>query len=170
MGFFKGNKNTAGKDDGYDSTYYSGDGEVPQDNADMGFGVNDIEVPQPETMAPKRPTAGFSGTGSTVAMKLTKPTSYREAPGIADYLLKNNAVVLNLEAANKETASNLIYFLTGVCYAINGQIKMVAANTYMLTPENMEITEESKRDEAAAQPASAGPMGGFAGYGDGYLG
>jgi FtsZ-interacting cell division protein YlmF len=50
---------------------------------------------------------------------------------------------MNLENTNKETAANLIYFLSGVIYAINGHMKPVSEDTYMLAPSNMEIAEES---------------------------
>lgn len=80
---------------------------------------------------------------SCISMSLMKPVKYLECQDIADKLIAGGAVIMNLENADKETASNLIYFLSGVLYALEGHIKSVSADTYMLTPGNMEITDET---------------------------
>ena len=51
-------------------------------------------------------------------------------------------VVLNLENAEKETANRMLDFLSGVTYAIEGKIKRVAKDTYLITPYNVEIVGE----------------------------
>lgn len=136
----------------YDTDYYSDASSAYTDDPTYGVdGNDDLDIEE----TPKRTVSSYgtnAASGSAFAMKLIKPTSYKEAPAIADHLINRCAVVLNLEAANKETASNLIYFLTGVSYALNGQIKRVAANTYMLAPENMEISEEPRKPEAESAP------------------
>ena len=48
-------------------------------------------------------------------------------------------VVLNLESTNKDVARRLVDFLSGVAYANNGQIKRVAASTFIITPYNVDI-------------------------------
>lgn len=134
--------------DEFDSTYYGEDAVDMQDD-DGGFDApkaNEV-VDRPAATPSKRPN--FTPAGAAVTMKLMKPTSYQEGTSIADQLMRNCAVVMNLENTNKETASNLIYFLSGVIYAINGHMKPVSGDTYMLTPNNMEITEEGVSAEAA---------------------
>lgn len=151
MSFFnlKKNKPEDNNYDGvYDSDYYAGsDASYSDESAFSSSDKDDLNIED----TPKRAAPSYSSSmasGSAFAMKLIKPTSYKEAPAIADFLINRCAVVLNLESANKETASNLIYFLTGVSYALGGQIKRVAANTYMLAPENMEISEEGRRADS----------------------
>jgi cell division inhibitor SepF len=48
-------------------------------------------------------------------------------------------VVLNLESTNKEVSRRLVDFLSGVAYANNGEMKRVAASTYIITPFNVDI-------------------------------
>lgn len=48
-------------------------------------------------------------------------------------------MVLNLESTSKDIARRLIDFLSGVAYANNGQIKRVAASTFIITPYNVDI-------------------------------
>ena len=46
---------------------------------------------------------------------------------------------LNLESTNKDIARRLVDFLSGVAYASDGKIKRVAANTYIITPNSVDI-------------------------------
>ena len=49
-------------------------------------------------------------------------------------------VVLNLEGTGKETVRRIIDFLSGIAYAIEGQIKRVANSTYVITPKNVDVS------------------------------
>ena len=70
---------------------------------------------------------------------LVKPERFENASEIADQLKDKRTVVLNLESTNKDVASRLIDFLSGVAYAGEGKIKKVAANTYIITPYHVDI-------------------------------
>ena len=78
---------------------------------------------------------------ATAALKvvLVKPERFENASEIADHLREKRTVVLNLESTNKDVARRLIDFLSGVAYAGEGKIKKVAANTYIITPYNVDI-------------------------------
>ena len=70
---------------------------------------------------------------------LVKPERFENASEIADHLREKRTVVLNLESTNKDIARRLVDFLSGVAYAGDGKIKKVAANTYIITPYNVDI-------------------------------
>ena len=70
---------------------------------------------------------------------LVKPERFENASEIADHLKDKRTVVLNLESTNKDVARRLIDFLSGVAYAGEGKIKKVAANTYLITPYQVDI-------------------------------
>ena len=70
---------------------------------------------------------------------LVKPERFENASEIADHLKDKRTVVLNLESTNKDVARRLVDFLSGVAYAGEGKIKKVAANTYIITPYNVDI-------------------------------
>ena len=53
--------------------------------------------------------------------------------------------MLNLESTNKETAKRLLDFLSGVAYSIDGQLKRVATNTFVITPCNVDVSGEQMR-------------------------
>jgi cell division inhibitor SepF len=65
---------------------------------------------------------------------------------IADHLMAKRTVVLNLEKADKETIDHLLFFMGGVAYAVQGNMKRVAQNTYIVMPHNVNM-EGELRDE-----------------------
>ena len=79
---------------------------------------------------------------SAVQVVLVKPTRFEDAPSVADHLNARKTVVLNLEAANRETSRRLIDFLSGTAYATRGNIKKVANSTYIITPANVDVLGE----------------------------
>ena len=70
---------------------------------------------------------------------LVKPERFENASEIADHLKERRTVVINLESTHKDIARRLVDFLSGVAYANNGEMKRVAASTYIITPFNVDI-------------------------------
>ena len=70
---------------------------------------------------------------------LVKPERFENASEIADHLKDKRTVVLNLESTNKDVARRLIGFLSGVTYGVEGKIKKVSANTYIITPYHVDF-------------------------------
>lgn len=76
---------------------------------------------------------------------ISKPEHFgEETCAVADELLRTNTVVLNLEERNKDVARRIVDFLSGVTYATGGKIKRVAANTFIITPYNVELSGEAE--------------------------
>jgi cell division inhibitor SepF len=78
-------------------------------------------------------------TTTSVQVVLSKPERFEQAAEIADHLRDGRTVVMNLETTNKDVARRLVDFLSGVAYALDGKIKKVAINTYIITPYNVDI-------------------------------
>lgn len=98
----------------------------------------------------------LSGTaGSALEMKVVKPESFDSVAQIADHLLSGRTIVLNLESTNKETARRLIDFLSGVAYSIDGSLKKIATNAYVITPNNVDVGDAKLTKRGAQQPQSA---------------
>ena len=70
---------------------------------------------------------------------IEKPDRYDNVNEIADHIRSKHAVVLNLEATNKDVARRLVDFLSGCAYALDGKIKKIAISTYIITPYNVDI-------------------------------
>ena len=102
------------------------------DNYGLDENEDDDIIPTRSTAS--RPGMNISGHDNSVAieLKVVRPESYASVTEIADHLLNHRTVVLNLEATNREVAKRLIDFLAGVAYSIDGQLKNVANNTYII--------------------------------------
>ncbi len=100
--------------------------------------------------APQRQTSsGSMGLNSgALELKVVKPEKYDSATAqkIADHLLNKRSVVLNLESTNKESARRLIDFLSGVAYSIDGYIQRVANNTFVIVPNNVDVSGEQLQE------------------------
>lgn len=90
---------------------------------------------------------GMQVSGSALELKVVKPERFDNAPQIANHLLNRRTVVLNLESTNKETARRLLDFLSGVVFSLNGNIKRVANNTYVIAPCNVDVSDGPIQDK-----------------------
>ena len=96
-------------------------------------------------------------SGSALEMKVVKPDSFDSVAQIADHLLSKRTVVLNLENTNKETARRLIDFLSGVAYSIDGSLKKIETNAYVITPANVDVGDAKLTAKKAAPAPEAAP-------------
>lgn len=74
-----------------------------------------------------------------VQMVIVKPERFEGAAEIADHLRDRRPVLLNLEQTQKDIARRLIDFLSGVAYALDGKVRKVAVNTFIITPYNVDV-------------------------------
>lgn len=84
-------------------------------------------------------------------MVLSEPRSYGEAQEIADNIVNRRAVVINLQRVDNDQGKRIIDFLSGTVYAINGDIQKLGPDTFLCTPDNVNvsgvITDTYEEDE-----------------------
>ena len=97
--------------------------------------------------------AGMSLNGNALELKVIRPDRFESVSQIADHLLNKRTVVLNLEATNKETSRRIIDFLSGVAYSISGNLKRVANNTFVITPCNVDVSNDAQEAQKAQPKA-----------------
>ena len=85
--------------------------------------------------------ADESEKDSSIKFKLVKPQSFEEVSKIADHLIEGCTVVLNTELLDPPTCRRMLDFLNGVTYTKEGEIKNVAPNTYIITPNGIDIRD-----------------------------
>lgn len=71
---------------------------------------------------------------------LCEPRSYGEAQEIADNIVNKRAVVINLQRIDNHQAKRIVDFLSGTVYAVNGDIQKLGAETFLCTPDNVDVT------------------------------
>lgn len=79
---------------------------------------------------------------------LVEPVRFEESQGIADNLLEQRAVVINIESCDTDVAAKIIDFVGGVVYAIDGTIQKVSQGIILAAPHNIDIASELKNDLA----------------------
>lgn len=153
MDKIKGMVNPDHTDDNYDNDYeFDGD-----ENGSYGYEGNDYAAGQGQNNGYAQPQhggaqqqqqqqqgGGVSLNSAALELKVVKPERWdvQTAQKIADHLLNRRTVVLNLELTNKESARRLIDFLSGVAYSIDGYMQRVANNTFVVVPNNVDISGE----------------------------
>ena len=71
---------------------------------------------------------------------LSEPRTYSEAQEIADNVVNRRAVVINLQRVDRGQAKRIIDFLSGTVYAINGDIQKLGTDTFLCTPDNVNVS------------------------------
>ncbi|WP_340002002.1 cell division protein SepF [Oceanobacillus sp. FSL K6-0127] len=77
---------------------------------------------------------------STSKVVLCEPRTYNEAQEIADNIVNRRAVVINLQRVDHQQAKRIVDFLSGTVYAVNGDIQKLGSETFLCTPDNVEVS------------------------------
>ncbi len=86
--------------------------------------------------------AGAGDADSNIELKVVRPATFAEVSNIADYLLDGCTVVLNTELLDEESTYRMLDFLNGVTYSTDGEIKNVSKATYIITPRNVDVSDD----------------------------
>ncbi len=118
---------------------------------EYGYGDEEetqVQEERHETRSSQRNKVININATAKLAVALFKPERFgEETRTIADELLKTHTVVLNLENTNRDMSRRIIDFLSGVAYANGGKIKKVASSTFIIIPNNVDLTGDDLLDE-----------------------
>ena len=81
-----------------------------------------------------------SNQGPNMEVCVIKPSSMEDTREIADTLVDNSTVILNLEGIDVELAQRIIDFTSGACYSLGGSLQKVSSYIFVLGPYNVDIT------------------------------
>lgn len=73
-------------------------------------------------------------------VNVIRPSSMEDTREIADTLMQDCTVVLNLEGLDVDIAQRVIDFTCGVCYSLNGNLQKISSYIFILTPANVDIS------------------------------
>lgn len=96
-------------------------------------------VSKPKTSSKITPLSGRTSVAN-MEVCVIKPNSMEDTREIADTLLDDCTVLLNLEGIDVEVAQRVIDFSSGTCYALGGSLQKVSSYIFVLTPANVEIS------------------------------
>ena len=75
-------------------------------------------------------------------MVLFEPRSFEEADEVATYLKERRAAVVNLHRLQRDYSQRTIDFLSGVVFALDGQIQKIGHNVILCTPKTIGVEGE----------------------------
>lgn len=104
--------------------------------------IEEDNLPEKITPKPKNQNVVSLQSVQQPAQKvvLCEPRSYNEAQEIADNIVNKRAVVINLQRVEGHQAKRIVDFLSGTVYAVNGDIQKLGAETFLCTPENVDVS------------------------------
>lgn len=85
-------------------------------------------------------------TTARLEVAVMSPTVFNDAKEIAEFLSRKNPVVINLEKADRADTRRIVDFLSGVVYAINGNIQKISNDIFLVTPYNVSVLGSFKED------------------------
>ncbi len=80
------------------------------------------------------------GMSYGMEVNVIRPTSMEDTRDIADTLLDDCTVVLNLEGLDMDIAQRIIDFTCGACYSLSGSLQKISSYIFILTPPGVEIS------------------------------
>ena len=90
---------------------------------------------------------------SNMEVCVIKPTSMEDSREIADTLVDNSTVILNLEGIDVEMAQRIIDFTSGACYSLGGSLQKVSSYIFVLGPSNVDITGDLQNILGGSAPS-----------------
>lgn len=133
------------EEDEYDEDVVDSVDETASKKRDIEEDYAPKKVEQPRIIRSKNNS--FQQSASQMQMVLVRPDRFDDVTSIADHLNQRKAVVLNLEAANRDVQRRIIDFLSGVAYANNGNMRKVANSTFLIVPSGVDVMGELMLEE-----------------------
>lgn len=119
------------------------------------------ERPAREVSRPRRERHGVTLVDSSVSAAPTldapsayhiitlQPRSYSEARRVGEHYREGNPVIINLDDMEEGERKRLVDFASGLVFGLHGRIERVSHKVFLLSPANVDVSNEDK--SAAAQ-------------------
>ncbi|MBD7913636.1 cell division protein SepF [Clostridium sp. Sa3CUN1] len=85
-------------------------------------------------------------TASTAKVMVTKPANYDDAREISDAIKARKIVLVNATTLETKVAQRLVDFISGSCYVLGATLQEIEHRVYLLSPSNVEVTNELKNE------------------------
>lgn len=113
--------------------------------------ASDAAFPSPSVDDRNSGSKVLNTSSTKPGVVLLRPISFGDALRASDDLKERKAVIVNLENVDKTVALRVVDFLSGCCYALNGEVKKISAGTYLFCPSNMNISGDVESLQAGME-------------------
>lgn len=104
------------------------------------------ELPEEEEEDIDNRVIPFHGKEEGESVKVIRPQTFNEAQIVADFLKDGKTIVVNLEGIEIGQAQRIIDFIGGASFAVDGSLKAISNNIFIVAPGNIEVSGDL-RDE-----------------------
>lgn len=111
----------------------------------FNFTKKETAEPAPVEAAPAAPAkpmprrSAFPTALGEVNMQMLEPVSFDDSQKVADALHNSQPVVVNFEKTDPVIAKRMTDFISGVIYALQGNMKKIGRNILICAPKNVDI-------------------------------
>jgi len=118
---------------------------APDPGSAPGPNVRPLSRDDGSAAAPRPSVVRTMPSASTAArVHVVEPRGFNDAQEVGDRLKANQPVILNLQGLDRDLQRRLIDFSSGLAYALGGSMSRVADQVFLLTPSNVEVSQEEK--------------------------
>jgi len=78
------------------------------------------------------------------------PRTYSEARAIGEQYREGNPVIMNLSDMEETERKRLVDFASGLVFGLHGSIERVTSKVFLLSPENVSVSNDAKNAAAEA--------------------
>ena len=82
----------------------------------------------------------FHGKEEGESVKVIRAQTFNEAQIVAEFLKEGKTIVVNLEGIEIGKAQRIIDFIGGASFAVDGSLKAISNNIFIVAPGNIEVT------------------------------
>lgn len=105
--------------------------------------------PEPAAVqAPRAPRRAATASDLSRIETVT-PRTYNDARTVGEQYRSGIPVIMNLSEIDDDDAKRLVDFAAGLVFAVHGSINRITAKVFLLSPENISVTDEDKQRIAA---------------------
>ena len=104
----------------------------------------DGKEPKETAQLPKRGKIVNIHTTTQLKVVVVQPVTFEDSKEIADHLKTKKPIVVNLENIDRDVAKQIIDFLSGAVYALDGNIQRISNGIFLIVPYNMGIMGDFK--------------------------
>ncbi|MET0822187.1 MAG: cell division protein SepF [Aeromicrobium sp.] len=97
----------------------------------------------------ERPERRASTASDLARIETVTPRTYNDARTVGEHYRSGVPVIMNLSEIDDDDAKRLVDFAAGLVFAVHGSINRVTAKVFLLSPENISVTDEDKQRIAA---------------------
>lgn len=111
--------------------------------------------PRIRTIAPSEPNGNAAGRATSASVRplaptpdrvhIVAPARFADAQEIANRLMSNQPVIVNMQNAERDLQRRMIDFCSGATYALSGGMERVADEVFLLTPSNVKVSDEERQ-------------------------